>query len=186
MILRRPTPEPSPAPGPTPARASAVACRRSRRSRTGVTGGHDLHLLHQIARHCGTRAWLRPRIPTIVTVASAGGPLGTVLTDDATLSGGMAPTGSITFRAVRSERCHLREPCDLHVERDPGGRQRHLYVGAGLHTGGGGDLSLARVLQRRRQQQRGLRRVQLGERERRHHADVRRPWPRPAARSARS
>jgi hypothetical protein len=35
--------------------------------------------------------------PTIVTTASAGGPIGTVLTDQATLSGGAAPTGSITF-----------------------------------------------------------------------------------------
>ncbi len=38
-----------------------------------------------------------PANPSIVTVASAGGPLGTVLTDDATLSGGAAPTGTITF-----------------------------------------------------------------------------------------
>jgi hypothetical protein len=37
--------------------------------------------------------------PTIATVASAGGALGTVLTDQATLSGGLAPTGTITFVA---------------------------------------------------------------------------------------
>ena len=37
-------------------------------------------------------------VPTLATVASAGGPIGTVLTDQATLSGGFNPTGSITFR----------------------------------------------------------------------------------------
>ena len=37
-------------------------------------------------------------VPTLVTTASAGGPLGTVLTDQATLSGGFNPGGSITFR----------------------------------------------------------------------------------------
>jgi hypothetical protein len=37
-------------------------------------------------------------VPKLVTTASAGGPLGTVLTDQATLSGGFNPTGSITFR----------------------------------------------------------------------------------------
>jgi hypothetical protein len=36
--------------------------------------------------------------PALVTTASAGGPIGTVLTDQATLSGGANPTGSITFR----------------------------------------------------------------------------------------
>lgn len=36
--------------------------------------------------------------PTIVTAASAGGLRGTVLTDQATLSGAFNPTGSITFR----------------------------------------------------------------------------------------
>ncbi|NDP42707.1 MAG: hypothetical protein GZ089_08330, partial [Aromatoleum sp.] len=37
--------------------------------------------------------------PSIVTVASAGGGIGTNLTDQATLSGGAAPAGSITFVA---------------------------------------------------------------------------------------
>ncbi len=36
--------------------------------------------------------------PAIATTASAGGPAGTALTDQATLSGGFNPTGSITFR----------------------------------------------------------------------------------------
>ena len=35
--------------------------------------------------------------PTIATVPSAGGPIGTVLNDTATLSGGISPTGSVTF-----------------------------------------------------------------------------------------
>ena len=35
--------------------------------------------------------------PTITTTPSAGGPVGTVLNDTATLSGGSSPTGSITF-----------------------------------------------------------------------------------------
>ena len=37
-------------------------------------------------------------VPEIGSVASAGGPIGTPLTDTATLSGGTAPTGSIIFR----------------------------------------------------------------------------------------
>ena len=37
-------------------------------------------------------------MPKLVTTASAGGLVGTVLTDQATLSGGVNPTGSITFR----------------------------------------------------------------------------------------
>ena len=36
--------------------------------------------------------------PTIVTTASAGGPIGTVLTDQATLANAFNPTGTITFR----------------------------------------------------------------------------------------
>ncbi len=40
----------------------------------------------------------RGRSPAIATVASAGGPLGTVLTDRRRCRGGTAPTGNITFR----------------------------------------------------------------------------------------
>ncbi|HVE92674.1 MAG TPA: hypothetical protein VNE62_10325, partial [Actinomycetota bacterium] len=36
--------------------------------------------------------------PTISTVASAGGPVGTSITDDATVSGGTSPTGTVEFR----------------------------------------------------------------------------------------
>jgi hypothetical protein len=39
-----------------------------------------------------------PSTPTIATVASAGGPIGTQISDVATLSGGTNPTGTITFR----------------------------------------------------------------------------------------
>ena len=85
--------------------------------------------------------------PTIATTASAGGPLGTVLTDQATLVGRCGADRQHHVRAVRPERRHLRDG-DLHVERDSGERQRHLCVGAGLHAGGGGDVPLARVLQR--------------------------------------
>ena len=37
-------------------------------------------------------------IPTIATVASTGGPVGTSIGDTATVSGGFAPTGTVTFR----------------------------------------------------------------------------------------
>ncbi|MGE5297637.1 MAG: hypothetical protein ACM3KM_00550 [Acidobacteriaceae bacterium] len=36
--------------------------------------------------------------PTILTTPSAGGPIGTVLNDTATLSGGSSPTGNVTFK----------------------------------------------------------------------------------------
>ncbi len=36
--------------------------------------------------------------PSIATVQSAGGPIGTVLNDTATLSGGSSPTGAVTFK----------------------------------------------------------------------------------------
>ena len=42
-------------------------------------------------------ATIGPSSPTIATLASAGGPLGTALSDTATLSGGTNPTGTITF-----------------------------------------------------------------------------------------
>ena len=39
-----------------------------------------------------------PATPTIATTASGGGPIGTSVNDSATLAGGQAPTGTITFR----------------------------------------------------------------------------------------
>ncbi len=45
----------------------------------------------------GESADIGKTTPTIVTAASGGGSIGTVLTDQATLSGGVAPTGTITF-----------------------------------------------------------------------------------------
>ncbi|GMU73434.1 MAG: hypothetical protein AMXMBFR42_28890 [Burkholderiales bacterium] len=46
----------------------------------------------------GETVTITKRTPSIVTTASAGGSLGTQVTDSATLSGGSSPTGSITFR----------------------------------------------------------------------------------------
>lgn len=43
--------------------------------------------------------------PTISTVASPGGPVGTAVTDTATLSGGADPTGSVTFRLFSDATC---------------------------------------------------------------------------------
>ncbi len=38
--------------------------------------------------------------PTITTMPSPGGPVGTSIFDTATLSGGFNPTGTVTFDAV--------------------------------------------------------------------------------------
>ncbi|HJV08471.1 MAG TPA: hypothetical protein VJ653_02290, partial [Acidimicrobiales bacterium] len=43
--------------------------------------------------------------PTITTQASAGGPVGTALTDTATVAGGASPTGDVTFRLYTSNAC---------------------------------------------------------------------------------
>jgi outer membrane protein assembly factor BamB len=43
--------------------------------------------------------------PTISTQASAGGPLGTSVTDTATISGGANPTGTVTFRLFSNDTC---------------------------------------------------------------------------------
>ena len=43
--------------------------------------------------------------PTITTQASAGGPLGTALTDTATVKGGFSPTGTVTFRLFSNSTC---------------------------------------------------------------------------------
>jgi len=43
--------------------------------------------------------------PTISTQASAGGPLGTVVTDTATVAGGFNPTGTVTFNLYRDATC---------------------------------------------------------------------------------
>jgi hypothetical protein len=43
--------------------------------------------------------------PTITTQASAGGPVGTTVTDTATIAGGASPTGSVVFRLFTSNTC---------------------------------------------------------------------------------
>ena len=43
--------------------------------------------------------------PTISTQASAGGPVGSSVTDTATLSGGASPTGTVTFRLFSNNTC---------------------------------------------------------------------------------
>ena len=43
--------------------------------------------------------------PTIATHASAGGPIGTAVTDTATLTGGFNPTGTVTFRLFSNSTC---------------------------------------------------------------------------------
>src|SRR5262249_28271006 len=43
--------------------------------------------------------------PTISTQASAGGPVGTVVTDTATLGGGASPTGNVTFKLFSDAAC---------------------------------------------------------------------------------
>jgi hypothetical protein len=43
--------------------------------------------------------------PSISTQASAGGPVGTAVTDTATVAGGLSPTGTVTFRLFTSNAC---------------------------------------------------------------------------------
>ena len=50
--------------------------------------------------------------PTIATTPSAGGPVGTSISDTATVSGGFNPTGTVTF--------NLFAPGDTDLHRDPG------------------------------------------------------------------
>jgi plastocyanin len=52
---------------------------------------------------------VNPASPTIATVPSAGGPIGTILNDTATLSGGLSPTGNVTFKlfAPSDDTCSL-------------------------------------------------------------------------------
>ena len=88
-----------------------------------------------------------PTTPTIVTAASAGGAIGTVLTDQATLSGGTAPTGSITFRLYgpNDATCTTAMFTSNAIAVNGNG----TYTSApGFTTAAAGDLSLARVLQR--------------------------------------
>ena len=92
-------------------------------------------------------AEITPTTPTFATVASAGGAPRHGADRHGDVVGRDDADGNHHVHAVRSQRCHLRERCDLHVD-GCGERQRHLHVGAGLHADGGRHLSLARVLQR--------------------------------------
>ena len=54
---------------------------------------------------CQTSVTITEANPTISTQASAGGPLGTAVTDTATLAGGANPTGDVTFRLFSDANC---------------------------------------------------------------------------------
>ena len=112
-----------------------------------------------------------PATPTIATQASPNITLGAgSLTDTATVTGRVEPVAAgatIDVPALWPGRCDVRDG-DLHVGtghlsggRWPGRRRRRLRRRPIGH------LSLARHLQRRRQQRPGLRCVQRGQRERR-------------------
>ena len=110
-------------------------------------------------------------VPEIATTASAGGPLGTALTDTATLSGGTTPTGSIIFRLYGPNDATCANPAIFtsnaiavngngsytsappFTPTAPGTyRWRAFYTGDEVNNG-------------------GHHAVQRAERERRHHAD---------------
>ena len=54
---------------------------------------------------CQTFTLLVQAQPSVVTVASAGGVVGTPVRDVATVIGGAAPTGTVTFRLYSDEAC---------------------------------------------------------------------------------
>ena len=90
--------------------------------------------------------------PTLTTTASAGGPVGTPITDKATLAGGATPTGTITF--------NLYGPNDPTCAGTPLTTTTTVSSGNGDYTSDsadpkpGGELQLDRQLRRRREQQR--------------------------------
>ena len=87
--------------------------------------------------------------PAIVTHASAPVAAGNPITDTATLSGGAAPTGTITFTVFGPNNAGVHRGGGIHVHRRGGG-QRQLHLGA-IHPDHGGYLPFRRRLQRRRQ-----------------------------------
>ena len=96
--------------------------------------------------------------PTISTVASANITIGGSISDTATLAGGFNPTGTITFQ--------LYGPNDATCTNRPIFTTTKAVNGNGSYTSAAftptlvGHLPLGRQLRRRRQQQRGLRRLQ--------------------------
>ena len=100
-----------------------------------------------------------PNTPTIATTASPNITLGAgTLTDTATVSGRVEPAGGCDDRRSGSTARTTRRARARRSSR----RRRSLSGGrwpgdvAGVHADGGGHLSLARDLQRRRQQRPGL------------------------------
>ena len=107
--------------------------------------------------------------PTIATTASAGGAVGTVLTDQATLSGGTAPTGTITFV--------LYGPNDATCTTAVFTSNAIAVNGNGTYTSAPGFAPVAAGTYRWRafysgdaNNNRGLRGMRRAERKRRHHA----------------
>ena len=49
-----------------------------------------------------------PASPALSTTASPGGPLGTTVTDTATVTGGLSPTGTVTFKLFRDNTCSIQ------------------------------------------------------------------------------
>ena len=96
-------------------------------------------------------ATITPSTPTIATVASTGGPIGTVLSDTATVSGGTNPTGTVTFNLYGPNDASCSGAAIFSSTVALVGRQRDVGV---VHADGGGRLSVDRELQRRREQQR--------------------------------
>ena len=92
--------------------------------------------------------------PQITTNAGPGTVLGGQVSDTAHLSGGVNPTGSITFRLYNNPNCAGTPAAERHQQL--GERQRRLRLPAG-HPGRRRRLLLGRDLLRRRQQQSALR-----------------------------
>ncbi len=84
--------------------------------------------------------------PTITTTPSPGGPVGTSISDTATVSGGFNPTGTVTFE--------LFPPGDTTCTGTPAFTSPDNPLSAGSATSGsfptdsGGHLQLGRHLQR--------------------------------------
>ena len=84
--------------------------------------------------------------PTIATTPSAGGPVGTSISDTATVSGGFNPTGTVTFQlfAPGDTTC-TGTPVFTSTNPLSGGPQRHLRL---VHARRRGHLPLGGHLQR--------------------------------------
>ena len=85
--------------------------------------------------------------PTIATNPSAGGVVGTSIFDTATVSGGVTPTGTVTFNLFGPGDADLHGDAGVHVHRvagDPPDR-RDLRL---LHDHRRGHIPLGRHLQR--------------------------------------